>query len=687
LNFLILLLSFTTSKNEQLKKTRDFYQLPLLVEPNFVEKGEAYLNLSVIDMRLNDLEKALSEAKKAAYYGRKSEATYLEGVIHYIRGDMKKAALKFKEINKWQYTCFLENLYSFIPENQKSSKNCIPFSDSLSFYFIFQEKDTFKILERLENSSLPLWQNFLGRGYLCYERGKYRRALNYFNESYKITPTEYTGIYIISTLFQLSELDSLISFQERNSIMNPLTNYLKGEAYYKKGETEKAMQIFLSDTSSQYKAHAIFGAGWSKYRLAKYSESAELFEKFLEVYEDKELKQYALYRLARALLKQGKIESLEYFKTLVKEYPDSPLKDDAYLLLGKINFLLNNYDESIKWLNLLIEEDSSSYWIPSAYKFLGEIYTDRKDFKTALAYYRKILSFKQVPVDLLDEARYKIEEIKLKRGEYSTNIYMYKMFTNKYPKSQRTPSLLLKIGQYYQAANRYDLAIQYNNKVLLNYPESEEANESLLNLVKIYQAMGDRTSVIALLKKGLREKPELSNELNLKLGEVYYESGDPKKAIEYYKEVNSNVLKPYTLYQISLIYQELGLLNETRIPLENIIENFPKSDYIDEAYLLLAKTYMQDGSLKKSIEILDKGLKNLGNKDIWTLLSFKADIYCEINDEEALDLYLESANFASDNKNKIETLEKGRECAIRLNKYKKAELFGDLINKLKSPEK
>ncbi len=644
------------------------------------------MNLSVIDIRLNELQRALNEAKKAAYYDRKSEATYLEGVIHYLKGDMEKATLKFKKINKWQYTCFLENLYSFSPEKTMTTKAYFPFSDSLSFYFIFYEKDTLKILERIENSSLPLWQNFLGRGYICYKRGKYRRALNYFNESYKIRPTTYTGIYIISTLFQLSELDSLISFQERNHITNPLTNYLKGEAYYKKGETEKAMQIFLSDTSSQYKAHAIFGAGWSKYRLAKYSESAELFEKFLEIYEERGLKQYALYRLARALLKQGKIESLEYFKTLVTEYPNSPLKDDAYLLLGKINFLLNNHDEAIKWLNLLLNECPSSLWVPSAYNFLGEIFTSNEDFKTALDYYKKILSLNEVPADLLDEARYKIEEIKLKKGEYSTNIYMYKVFTNKYPKSPRTPLLLLKIGEYYQAANRYDLAIQFNNKVLINYPESEEATESLLNLVKIYQKMGDRTTVIALLKNGLRERPELSNELNLKLGEIYYESGDPKKAIEYYKEVNSNTLKPYTLYQISLIYQELGLLKETRIPLENIIENFPKSDYIDEAYLLLAKTYMQDGSLKRAIEVLDKGLKNLGNKEIWTLLSFKADIYCEINDEEALDLYLESANGTSDNKNKIETLEKGRECAMRLNKYEKAELFENLINKLKSPE-
>ncbi len=684
MNFLILLLFFNTSENKQLKKLRDFYQLPLLIEPSFVKKEEAYLNLAVIDIRLNELERALNEAKKAEYYDRKIEATYLEGVIYHLKGDNEKAALKFKELNQWEYTCFLENLYILSIEKGLPTQIVRTLPDSLSFYFIFYEKDTSKILNQIDNSILPLWQNFLGRGYLCYKREKFRRALNYFNESYKIQPAKYTGIYIISTLFQLNEFDSLLSFKAKHSINTPLTNYLKGEVFYKKGEIEKALEIFLSDTNSEYKTHAIFGAGWSQYHLAKYSESAKLFERFLSVYGEKELEQYALYRLARAQLKQGKVESLEHFKRIVKEYPDSPLKDDAYLLLGKINFLLNNYDEAIKWLSFLTKELPLSRWAPNAYKYLGQIYANKEAYDSALNYYEKILLLTWVPPDLFDEARYSIEEIKWKRGEYPTKINMYKAFTNKYPKSRRTPSLLLEIGEYYHAAKRYDLAIQYNNKILLNHSESEEANESLLILVKIYQEMGDRKGAIKLLEKGLQERPELNNEINLKLGEIYYEAGELKKSIKYYKEVTSKILKPYTLYQISTIYQELGLFKEARIPLKNIIDNFQGSEYLDEAYLLTAKTYMNDGSLKKAIEILNEGLTKLENKKIGDLLSFKAEIYCEFKDEEALELYLESVKLTSDYQKKIKILEKGRKCAIRLNKYHKAEMFEDLINELKS---
>lgn len=658
--------------------------MPLLIEPGFVGKGEAYLNLSVIDIRLNDLEKAMSEAKKAAYYDRKNEAIYLEGVINYFQGNIEKAIPKFNEINGWQYVFFLENLYSFSEGRELSPKVFKSLPDSLSFYFIFHEKDTSKILNWIENLHLPLWQEFLGRGYLCFERNTYRRALNYFEESYKIHPAKYTGIYIISTLFQLSEFDSLLSFLDENPINTPLTSYIKGEVFYKKGEIEKARQIFISDTSSEYKTSAIFGAGWCTYHQAKYSESAELFEKFLKTYQEKELEQYALYRLARALLKQGKVESLEYFKRIVNEFPDSPLRDDAYLLLGKVNFLLNNHDEAFKWLNSLTEEFPSSRWSPNAYKYLGEIFTIRGNYDTAIDYYNKILSISWVSADLLDEARYNIEEIKWKKGKYSTKINMYKAFTNKYPESRKTPDLFLKIGEYYEAAKRYDLAVQYNNNVLLDYPESEESNEALLNLVKIYQEMGDRNNAIELLEKGLSDKPELSNDINLKLGEIYHEAGELKMSIEHYKEVNSDILKPYTLYQISLIYQELGLFKEARIPLGNIIENFKESEYLAEAYLLTAKTYMNEGSLKKAIEILNEGLKILKDNEIAPLLYFKAEIYCEFKDEEALDLYLESVNLTYNNKEKIKILEAGRKCAVRLNKYDEIETFEDLINELKS---
>jgi tetratricopeptide (TPR) repeat protein len=677
-------LALNSTENKELKKLRNFYQMPLLIEPGFVGKGEAYLNLSVIDIRLNELEKAMNEAKKAAYYDRKNEAIYLEGVIHYFQGNIEKAASKFQEINGWQYVFFLENLYSFSEGKELSPEVFKSIQDSLSFYFIFYEKDTLKILNWIENSNLPLWQEFLGRGYLCYKRNTYRRALNYFEESYKIRPAKYTGIYIISTLFQLSEFDNILSFLEKNPINTPLTNYLKGEIFYKRGETEKALQIFISDTNSEYKTSAIFGAGWCTYQQAKYSESAELFEKFLKIDQEKELEQYALYRLARALLKQGKVESLEYFKRIVEEFPDSPLKDDAYLLLGKINFLLNNHDEASKWLNSLIEEFPSSRWSPNAYKYLGEIFTTKGNYDTAIDYYNRILSITWVSADLLDEARYNIEEIKWKKGKYSTKINMYKAFTDKYPKSRKTPELLLKIGGYYDAAKRYDLVIQFNNKVLLGYPESEEANEALMNLVRVYQEIGDRKNAIELLEKGLSDKPELSNDINLKLGEIYHEVGELRKSIEHYKEVNSDILKPYTLYQISLIYQELGLFKEARIPLENIIENFKESEYLAEAYLLTAKTYLSEGSLKKAIEVSNEGLKNLEDKEIAPLLYFKAEIYCEFKDEEALELYLESANSTYNNNEKIKILEAGRKCAIRLNKYDRIEPFEDLINELKS---
>ena len=83
--------------------------------------------------------------------------------------------------------------------------------------------------------------------------------------------------------------------------------------------------------------------------------------------------------------------------------------------------------------------------------------------------------------------------------------------------------------------------------------------------------------------------------------------------------------------------------------------------------------------------ILNEGLKTLEDNEIAPLLHFKAEIYCEFRDEEALELYLESATLTYDNKEKIKILEKGRECAIRLNKYQKAEMFEDLIDELKIP--
>ncbi len=685
MKFLILLLLCQNSISEELKRTKNSYLFPLMLEPSYIDKGETYLNLSVTDIRLNNLNNALKEAKIAELYDRKSESTYLQGVIYYLLDDKEKARAKFKKIDRWQYAYFLENLYGFSEQKERLPVNDEFIPDSLRFYFIFYESDTSKIRGQIENSKLPSWQYMLGKGYLSYKDGEYRKALNYFLESYNLKREDYTGVFILASQFRLSELDSLLSFQKKYSIVSPLANYLKGEALYKKGWIERATELFLSDTNSPYRTHAIFASGWSKYRLAQYSESADLFQKFLNIYQQGELRQFALYRLARGLLKQGKVESLTYFKKIVEEYPDSPLKDDAYLLLGKINFLLNRFDEATKWFKSLLSEFPDSPWVGYTYRYLGSISASKNDFNQALYYYSKILGSEDLSIGLIDEACYRIEEIKWKMGKYLTKISMFKGFIEKYPESPRTPSLLLQVGDYYKAAARYQKAIQFFKKVLKSYPDSEEADESLRILGKLYQLIGKEELAVDLLKKALQERPELEEEIQLELGNIYYKIEEPEEAIKYYKEITSSKLLPYAQYQIGTIYYELGLFREVRVPLKVITDKFPDSEYFNDAYLLLAKTYLQEGSLKKTIEVVNEGLNKLKGKEKGTLLSFKANIYCRMNDKEALDLYLKSAEMMGDDINgTVKILEEAKKCAIRLNEQEKKEYIQNIIEVLKT---
>jgi len=271
---LVLLLFCLNQTLEQLKELRDSYIIPLELEPSYIDKGETYLNLTVIDIKLNNLEEALKEAKLVGKHGRLEESRYLEGVIYYLLGEKKKAISKFKEINRWKYPYFLEQMYDFSPVKKDRLLAFEMIPDSLRFFLIFYESDTNRIRNLIKDLELPLWQRHLGEGYLGYKSGNYQKALDLFLKSYNENSYDYTGVCILASEYWLGELDNLLSFQEKYSIISPLAIYLKAEVLYEKDSIGLATELFLSDTNSPYKSHALYGAAWGKYRLEQYYTSA-----------------------------------------------------------------------------------------------------------------------------------------------------------------------------------------------------------------------------------------------------------------------------------------------------------------------------------------------------------------------------------------------------------------------------
>lgn len=681
--FMLVLAPFSNEKNLlQLKKE---YLMALKLEPEHIDKGEAYINLSLIDIRCRNYKEALKEAKLADYYGRKKESIFLEGIIHYQKGNKARAIDFFKKLDEWQYAVFLKELY----EVQLSEKEITEFPaalpDTLEFYFLFYMKDSVKIRKKIAGLKLKEWQYKLGKGYMAYKNENYRKALSFFKESWNLKPDNNTGVCIMASYFNLEMPDSLLKFQLDKGIGSSLATYLRAEALYRKDSIKTAVSLFLSDTASEYRLHSLYGAGWGKYRLEDYSTSVKLFDMFLNEYSGGRLEQYAKYRLARGLLKQGKVKSLKYFEEIVNKFPDSPLVDDSYLLLGKIHLLLEHYEESKKWFNRLIKQFPESRWAPYTYRYLARIYTEEKEFSMALKSYNNILKNKYLPHQFLDEVKYRIEEIKWKMGEYPSRIVMFKNFISKYPDNTRTPSVLLRIGDYYKAAARYNKAEHYFKKILDNYPASDEYPLAIFKLENVYLSNGALEKAITLLKDNLKFNPDLSDRINKELGDIYYRQDQLEKAIFHYGMVKSRGYIPYTQYRLGKIYFEIGLFREARVPLKNLIDNYEDSQFFTESYLLLARTYLREGSLEEAIYTIDKGFKKASDKERTAFLLLKADILCQMNDEKAIDIYKKAAETTGININEtIDILKNALECAVQMNLENEVELLKQHIEVLQT---
>ena len=198
-----------------------------------------------------------------------------------------------------------------------------------------------------------------------------------------------------------------------------------------------------------------------------------------------------------------------------------------------------DYDGAIENLNkqLAIVED------PDAYCYLGKIYKEKNELDVAIENFKRALDIKPN----FFEANY-------------------------------------ELGKIYYSLNDYKTASKYlTNACVLNI----ENPELMSMTAETYKKTGKSDEAILLFEKIIEKDPKNAF-ANAKIGEIYYQRADYRKAIQYYEESIQNSYDEQVAIQLAKSYFELGEFNSS----EDVIREILLSD----------KENKQALSLKKAIE-------------------------------------------------------------------------------------
>ncbi len=176
------------------------------------------------------------------------------------------------------------------------------------------------------------------------------------------------------------------------------------------------------------------------------------------------------------------------------------------------------------------------------------------------------------------------------------------------------PEIMFELGWIYTEKNDAQLAIDTLKDVVARFPEGSFIGKAKLKLGKALFNTGDYASAISIFEELIKEQPEMvlqSSELLLHLGNAYYQTGKPEKAME-------NLLKVYNLYpdiakrdtlltRIGDILVETGHKDKAVKIFKIVTKKFPKTDGFAISTMRLAE-YLESPEEKEKMytQVIDE---------------------------------------------------------------------------------
>jgi len=463
---------------------------------------------------------------------------------------------------------------------------------------------------------------------LCYFfEGDYQQAI----ESLRIANEDaryqqYTPYYLAQIYFAEQRYDELISFigpklNEPDIRDKEALHQLLGQAYFEQDMYEQALPHLkeYAQRSSKLREEEFYQLGYAQYRTGNYAEAVENLKPLATV--NSAIGQSAMFYMADAYLKIGDKQNALSALAEAKRLDHNPdITEEALFNYGKLAYELSLPKAAI---NSLQELPLESPYYMDAQKLIGEIAMNYRDYEEALS----ILTNMPDKNPQIFEAFQKVSVLRalqiLKEGGSTDDAKRLLVQSLQYPYDPRSQAIATYwLGDLAYREEDYRNSINYINQFLTmaktmnklpdessimtanytqgyNYFKLEDFNAAL-------QFFNEAVAGIERNRSFIRNDNITRNVLGdatLRTGDCYFKRNQYPEAVRYYDQAINNRYPDfiYALYQKGIIEGLRGQTADKVLALEQIIDQFPKSEYADDALYQLGITYQEVSQPAKAI--------------------------------------------------------------------------------------
>ena len=277
--------------------------------------------------------------------------------------------------------------------------------------------------------------------------------------------------------------------------------YFRALEFFNERAFENAIGLFLRSNKypldDEIHALATYWCAESMYEVKKYDESVNYFEDFLSmpIARKTELYNYANYALGYAALEGESYPKAAIYlaRFLSGNEKDANTISDATLRLADAHFGAKNYNNALIFYNRIIESENKSE--DYALFQRGIIQGLQNQPEAKIATLQSLLN-KFPNSNYADDAGFETSYTYFLIGQGAKAQTDLHTFIDKYPRSSYISRALITIGLVYYDQKQDDLAIETFKKVISDYKSTDEAQQALKLIERIYVDSGNATAFI-----------------------------------------------------------------------------------------------------------------------------------------------------------------------------------------------
>ncbi|MDR0421433.1 MAG: tetratricopeptide repeat protein [Proteiniphilum sp.] len=438
-------------------------------------------------------------------------------------------------------------------------------------------------------------------GYIEYSKGNHTTALRLFEQlPYNPEYSEEIAFYTAQAAFFDGRIEDAVRLSETFAHSYPSSEHLPeiyrilGNSYYRRGQADKAVacyENYFAGVNRHLRGDAYF-MGLSCFATGNYSRAEEMFQQ--AVGEPDELSQNAQLHLGQTYLQLNSKESAQMaFEAASRDNFDPQARETAMfnyaLLAHETNFSV--FSESITLFENFLREYPNSPHRDQVNDILAETFLTTKDYSAALKAIdrisnpgRRILEAKQMILFQLGAQSFINGNMNEAIQYFNSSIALGNRDTG-----ARNNAWFWRGEAYYRMGNYSSATGDYRQYVQHAPPADENYALGWYNLgyalfkqQEYNQAVNAFQQYIAAEKT--KSRPEYADALN-RAGDSYYFNRNFSEAERLYAQAagNNPSSADYAAYQQAFMMGLQHNYQEKITALDNLMRSYPKSQYYDDA--------------------------------------------------------------------------------------------------------